>query len=395
MQADATLIKKTDQCVMCGLCLPHCPTYRVSQHEAESPRGRISLIKALAQNQLQASPAIQTHLQSCTGCMRCQEVCPANVPYHEIIDVGRSLYQPKLDFSMRCLHYSLVTLLSRTWGHKLFSLLQTMARGIYNLGLFRHNELIQLAQLHTRQKQYTSAAQLDSSKKNVFIFPGCTAQLLDQETLNNTIKIVNTLGFQAKTPKNLICCSALAQHSGLTELAQQQRHYCKENLYIEQSSEIISFASGCGQQLDENFANSSKCHLDIHAWLNNEDRLQQLILRPLEKRVLVHTPCSMQTNSHNVEAMFNVLKTIPDVTIQILANDQGCCGAGGMQLLTPQTSNQALLQYMLKTIQQYSPDIIVTANIGCALQLRKGLQQIKLKVEVMHPVTLLARQLVQ
>ena len=96
MSPEVDLTKAADQCVMCGMCLPYCPTYQVSQHEAESPRGRISLVKAFSEGQLTASESLETHLQSCTGCMKCQQVCPANVPYQDIIDHGRYLYRKKL-----------------------------------------------------------------------------------------------------------------------------------------------------------------------------------------------------------------------------------------------------------------------------------------------------------
>ena len=393
MQADASLIKKTDQCVMCGLCLPHCPTYRVSRHEAESPRGRISLIKAFAQEQLPASPAIQAHLQSCTTCLRCQQVCPANVPYDDIIDAGRDLYRSNLNAGTRYLQYIVASLLSRKWGQKLFSILQPTARGVYKLGLFRHNELIQLAQLQPKQKPVISTVRITSSKNKVTIFPGCTAELFDQETLNNVIEIVNALGFQAKLPHKLLCCSALARHSGITQLAAQQQYDCEQYLHATESSEIITFASGCGQQLDEISDGWNSNHLDIHDWLTKENRFRQLTLKPLAEKILVHTPCSMQVSPHKVEAMLRILRSIPDIAIRTFEDDQGCCGAGGMQLLTPQASNHALLQSMLKTIRKDSADIIVTANIGCALQLRKGIQQAKLDIKVMHPITLLNRQL--
>ena len=393
MSTKSKLIKNTEQCVMCGLCLPHCPTYQVSQHEGESPRGRISLIKAYAQGQLNASTAIQTHLQSCTACMKCEQVCPANVPYHSILDAGRSLYRDKLKFTTRNLQAITIYLLTRRWGHRLLSLLRIGATRLFRFKWFSQFQAVQLAQALGQQDIPFTHCINHQTEKSVTIFPGCTADVFDRETLYSTIQVVSAVGYQAKLPKNILCCSALAQHSGLLDLANQQRRRTIENLPTENTQELISFASGCGQQLDSEQSEISYRHRDIHAWLNDENRLQKLNIRPLHKIVLVHIPCSMQSNAHNAQAMLNMLQAIPDITLQHFENKFACCGAGGMQLLTPEKSNLALVQAMIDFIQRSAVDIIVSANIGCALQLRKGLLQIGLDIEVLHPVALLQRQI--
>ena len=76
---------------MCGLCLPHCPTYRLDQHEAESPRGRIALARRLSAGQLEVSEAALAHLDHCLGCLSCQAVCPSQVQYEEILVQTRAL----------------------------------------------------------------------------------------------------------------------------------------------------------------------------------------------------------------------------------------------------------------------------------------------------------------
>ncbi len=104
---------------MCGLCLPHCPTYAVSQHEGESPRGRISLVKAFLEEQLDPSPALNQHLQSCTTCLKCQQVCPAKVDFEAIIDAGRSAYRKHLPVIPRLLQTLLIHGLSSGIGQTL------------------------------------------------------------------------------------------------------------------------------------------------------------------------------------------------------------------------------------------------------------------------------------
>jgi len=100
--ADDRLAALADQCVMCGLCLPHCPTYRLEQVEAESPRGRIALARALADGRLHPTPAALTHLDHCLGCLSCQKVCPSDVQYEEILVRTRAATLPRATGSTAC-----------------------------------------------------------------------------------------------------------------------------------------------------------------------------------------------------------------------------------------------------------------------------------------------------
>ena len=393
MPSKSSLIENTEQCVMCGLCLPHCPTYRVSRHEGESPRGRISLIKAYAQGQLSASAATQTHLQSCTACMKCEQVCPAKVPYRAILDTGRLLYRNKLNFTTRYAQTIAINLLNSRWGHRLLAFLRACAISVSKFDWFSRFEIIKLAKALPKQRTNITRSAASNTEKSVTIFPGCTAELFDRETLHSSVQVIAAVGYKAKLPKNILCCSALAQHSGLIDLANQQQQRTCDFLHAENTQELISFATGCGQQLDSIQLNTSYHHQDIHIWLNDNNRLQQLNIKPLRKKALVHFPCSMQSSQGHSQAMTNVLQIIPDLTLLNFDNNFGCCGAGGMQLLTPEKSNLALLQDMIKFIRQSAPDVIVSANIGCALQLQKGLQQSGLDIEIVHPVTLLYRQI--
>src|SRR3954467_2475401 len=90
VQPDARLLALADQCLMCGLCLPHCPTYRISLDEAESPRGRIALARLIAGGELAAGPGALQHLDQCLACLSCEKVCPSEVRYGEIITRTRA-----------------------------------------------------------------------------------------------------------------------------------------------------------------------------------------------------------------------------------------------------------------------------------------------------------------
>ena len=383
MPTEVDLTKAADQCVMCGMCLPHCPTYQVSQHEAESPRGRISLVKAFSEGKLSASATLETHLQSCTGCMKCQQICPANVPYQEIIDSGRYLYRHKLKISTRFLQKLSLAIMTHQWGHQLLSLTSHVAKFAPN-----KNRFISLLKLISKPAIVNSTT---TNQRSITVLPGCTGSLFDQQTLNSVTRILSHLNIHATTPKKLMCCGALAQHSGYPQLAHKQVTTLKTYLSQQDTTEFISFASGCGRQLNHYIADTQHQHKDIISWLASSAKINSVKFEPLMQRVLVHKPCTLKDNEAG--HVIKLLSLIPN--IQLLEFDDGifCCGAGGMQLITPEASNRQLIDTKINTVHRIQPDLIVSSNIGCSLSLKLGLQDAGLDINVIHPVTLLAQQL--
>ena len=113
------IIDAADQCVMCGLCLPHCPTYTLAQTEPESPRGRIALVRALYEGKLESSQSITSHLDHCLTCMNCERVCPANVDYEKIIDAGREVTSKTKSGFERLQQSFLLFVLSKNYVRKI------------------------------------------------------------------------------------------------------------------------------------------------------------------------------------------------------------------------------------------------------------------------------------
>ena len=382
MSFEVDLNKAADQCVMCGMCLPHCPTYQVSQHEAESPRGRISLVKAFSEGQLNASASLEIHLQSCTGCMKCQQICPANVPYQEIIDSGRYLYRRKLNFCAKLHQKISLAVMTHQWGHRLLSLLSAAAKLAPTKNRFAR--LLRLA---------NHSDVIDSTTTNqhcVTILPGCTGSLFDQQTLNSVITLLSHLNIHATIPDKLMCCGALAQHSGHPQQAQKQTSIISHYLNQHNVTEFISFASGCGRQLNDHVADDKHQHKDIISWLVSSSKFNTAKFDALSQRVLVHNPCTLKDDE--AENVIKLLSLIPKIQLLEFNDDIFCCGAGGMQLISPKESNRALNDSKISTINILKPDLIVSSNIGCSLSFQLGLQDAGLDINVIHPVTLLAQQ---
>lgn len=369
---------------MCGLCLPHCPTYAVSQNESESPRGRISLVKAYLQGQLSSSDGLEQHLQSCTGCFSCQRVCPAKVEYDEIIDAGRAAYRKNLSFSTKFMQQLTNSMLTTRQGQKFVQKSSSLVQRFPSLNKNRIGNVLQLAQLKNKVSHITPASK-------TMIFSGCTGDVFDQTTLRSLSFLMRKLGVEPHIPTSPLCCGALTQHSGLPEKAQKHRNNIETYCAKHQIEQYISFASGCGRELNKFSPTNSAQHIDAHQWLLAQTELTTLSIRPLTKRVLVHTPCSM--NSQADLDMRAILATIPDLHLLEFDDEINCCGAGGMQLITPSESNTKLALKKASRIEQLKPEIIVSANIGCAMQFRQTLAQHAVNIEVIHPITLLARQI--
>lgn len=383
MSSAMNINKAADQCVMCGMCLPHCPTYKISQHEAESPRGRISLIKAYSEQDLQSSEALHSHLHSCTTCLKCEQVCPANVPYEELIDQGRALYRKELSLITRLLQSITISMLTTKWGHRIISLARNMTRCL--------PAKFHLVQLLRFASYKSSLSNHGDHSKSITVLPGCTGNIFDQQTLDSVTKILGTLGYDTKCPDEILCCGALAQHSGLPEIASTQIQATKNYLNNSESNEYISFASGCGRQYNKCLSTPETQHYDILSWLLNNNKTKSLKINSLSEHVLIHIPCTVE--QQNIDLCEQVINLIPNIKVSMFNDGLSCCGAGGAQLLSPQDSNQSLLNTKVHAIKSLQPDMIVSSNIGCAMHLKTGLAKAGLDIEVIHPVTLLSRQL--
>ena len=383
MSNNELLSRATDQCVMCGMCLPHCPTYQVSQNEAESPRGRISLIKAFNENKLAPSLAIETHLQSCTGCMQCEQICPAKVPYQHILDSGRELYRPHLSLLSRGMQMLSIVLLTTMYGQKLAAIGRALGACLPAAGHF-------ISLLKAARRSPRAAMQAGRLTSPISIFSGCTGDLFDRQTLAATDSVLRRLGHSAGFLDSHICCGALSQHSGSPAQARQQVKKLHAVLARRQISTLVSLASGCGRQLKQQLPADIQ-HYDIMTWLKDFSDIGTLALAPFNRRVLVHAPCTYEKSER--AATNHLLDLIPQITRLECNDDFACCGAGGGQLLLPEKSNVALVNKKVQAIQAVRADIVVSANTGCSLFLKTALQKSALDIEVIHPVTLIARQL--
>ena len=387
------LLREADRCVKCGLCLPHCPTYLKLTNEADSPRGRISLIQALLGDDLGPSASLQRHLDRCLGCRACERACPSGVAFGRMIDGARA--------RMRATGGSRAASLS-PWLLQMLSDRERLSRYARILPLARRAKLLILAEklaLKRNHRQWLRVARVlpdhaahpglhparHPSGRSLQLFIGCVASLADRRAINAAIAVLTRLGYAVDIPKSQVCCGALHRHNGFPDQADR---LCASNRELTRNSRaeaLITLATACHLELTEHAASELPV-ISITDFLLNllTQTASPTAFEPLNARIAVHTPCSARTDQS-----VRLLKLIPDAQVFELPDNAICCGAAGSYLLTQSRLSAALGRDKKAHLDTTRADILVTSNTGCAIQFRlQGLQ-----TEILHPIELINRQL--
>jgi glycolate oxidase iron-sulfur subunit len=395
--AAAHIAALADQCVKCGLCLPHCPTYRVGRSEAESPRGRIAFAHALARGQLAATPALTTHLDNCLACMSCERVCPSHVRYAQLIVATRGLLhetaairgKSTLDFLLA--RPRLLRVLLRLADALRPALQSRWLRPLWRVcGLARWvQELPRLP----RVKPLPSAQPVPS-RGRIGLFVGCVAGVVDRDVHAAAARLLGALGYEVVVPRTQGCCGALALHAGDIAQADASGHRVRAAFAGTNVDTVLVSASGCcGTLRDCVFAGAVVRVREIHEFLDADDRIGELRWRPYPARIALHTPCTQTNIARAGAAVGRLLARIPQLDVTALPEQPACCGAAGDYFLGHAAIADALRAETLEQARTAKPDLLVTSNVGCRIFLDNGLRQLGIDVPVTHPVVLLAQQL--
>lgn len=385
---------EADRCVMCGLCLPHCPTFLLTGNEAESPRGRIVLMSALAEGTLEPDDALLGHLDRCIGCRACERMCPSGVRYGELIRDSRSLAPRSA---------GLGSLARSAWGRRGIELyrksgLQPVVRATGVLGngsLSRAEALLPTA---ANRRPGTEPRSSRDGGDTVTLFTGCMGPSFDEEAVGSAVIVLEAFGHAVQVLEEG-CCGALDLHAGRTGAARTRAVDLVERVL--DSRAVVGLASGCtaamreyGGWLDHPEVGGFTAKVaDICTFLADLPTPTEVSLRPLDEPVLVHVPCSTRNILREEKALFRLLGRIPGLQAIPLGDDTLCCGAGGDYMLRHPGMAGQLRARKIDAVRSAGARLLVSGNIGCALHLAAGLREAGLPTEVMHPVTLLARQL--
>ncbi|HYA19741.1 MAG TPA: (Fe-S)-binding protein [Burkholderiales bacterium] len=407
------LVQIADRCVACGLCLPHCPTYRKTLSEADSPRGRIQLMKGVLESRIPPNKRFVEHIDLCLTCRACERVCPNSVAYGQLVDGAREFIETlrrgnRIDRWMR--RFVFDGLIAKPLRlEKLAAVLRFYQRSglqrlVRRIGLLRWIQLdeferhLPLVQRGFDWRENYPATR--SAKGEVALFLGCVARIMDNTTLKAAVYVLNRLGYTVRVPKNQTCCGALHQHSGDALAAKQLAAQNLNAFPLADLDAIICTASGCGATLTEYHLMlgkdakpfSSKV-ADFSEFLGRVEDWSAVPVQPFQEKIAVHDPCTLRNVMRQEQAPYALLRRIPKAQIVALAGNDQCCGAAGTYFLSQPEMAQRLIADKIEAVREGAVQWLATSNPGCAMHFAEALRKNGLEVKIAHPATIVARQM--
>lgn len=385
MNPDA-LTAAADRCVKCGLCLPHCPTYGLRQHEAESPRGRIALIQGLVEGVIEDDDEVRAHLDACLLCRNCEPVCPSGVAFGELMDGVRARLaegrRPALLLQILTDPARLGLLAGAgAWVQRLH--LAALVPGSYQEPL----------QWLTRRGP-ASGRRIDAgdrpASRRVALFTGCVTRVTDAPAIAAATRLLAALGIGVDIPAQQGCCGALHLHAGFPAQAEDFARRNQEAFVGPDLEAVVAVASGCGAHLAEHGGLGLPVR-DLGAYLAAQAWPEELLQALPAQSVALHQPCTLRNVLREDEAVLALLRRFPSLEVKVL--ESGCCGAAGLQLMSASGMASELARPLVDQLRQCGAPVLLTSNTGCALHLSSELRAAGLSVEVRHPVEFIAEQL--
>jgi glycolate oxidase iron-sulfur subunit len=396
-------------CIHCGLCLEACPTYVITGNENDGPRGRLYLMRAVAEGRLeQTSEAFATHIDRCLGCRACEQVCPAGVEYGQLLEASREVLleaQPKSDLANRLLRFVLRHVWRSPWRLRMFFGASRLFR---DLGLAR---LLLKSGLLPARVEF-GVALLESSKgrshaktqrskgvsrdaESVMLFAGCVGEGLFARVNRATERVLSGNDFKVEAPPEQVCCGALHAHAGDLEGA---RALARKNIAaFDADAPIITNAGGCGamlktyghlfandESLAEKAANFSARVRDV------SQQLATVAMRtapsPVQAPLTYDTSCHLMYGQGGGEASERMLRAVAGKDFVALTGSERCCGAAGVYNLLQPEMSQRVLKEKLDHVKSTGAGILATGNPGCQMHIGAGARLSGMKLSVCHPV---------
>lgn len=400
-----------DACVHCGFCLQSCPTYLATGDEADGPRGRIALMRALELGALAPSdPALTTHLDRCLGCRGCEPVCPSGVGYGQGLEEARTriaAVRPMPGFARLALWamtapviapvvYALARALRWTGIPRLLS---GRGRLGFAMGMLDATEPrrggwgVVPADAVLGSGPHRSEP-LPTPHSPVLLFTGCIMDGLFRHVHDATTRTLAVNGFAVTSPAGQVCCGALHAHAGLHAEAQA---FARRNIAAFGSSDaaVVVNSAGCGALLKE-YGRLLQGDPDaVRFSARVRDVTELLADRGPEPggvtsaRVAYDPPCHLLHAQHVDDPPRRVLGAIPGLTLVPVASAEQCCGSAGLYSLTEPEMSRAVLDTKIANLRAAAPDVVATGNPGCLMQIGAGLRAAGSATAVQHPVELL------
>ncbi len=398
-----------DACVHCGFCLQACPTFVATGDEADSPRGRIELMRALEAGELAPDdPAVVVHLDRCLGCRGCEPVCPSGVGYGRGIEAARALLATKRRPAplARAALWALTTPGPSRIAYRFARLLRAtgLPGRLAGWGRFRFAMgMLAASAPEGGGKRWRSVKVGGGAPRSslhhppptspaspVLLFRGCVMDGLFSHVHDATVRTLEVNGYAVREVPRQVCCGALHAHAGLREEA---RRLARGNVaaFADGDEPIVVNSAGCGAMLKEygHLVDEAKFAARVR------DVTELLAARgprpgaPVDAQVAYDPPCHLLHAQRIADEPYRVLAAIPVLRVVSLPDAAQCCGSAGLFTLLEPAMSRAVLAPKLASLRTASPQVVATGNPGCLMQLGAGLAAGGLRAAARHPVELL------
>lgn len=412
---------ETLDCVHCGLCIPHCPTHGVTGREADSPRGRIYLMRGWAEGRNELSEDAHRHLDRCIVCRACESVCPSGIRMGEMMEwfrhetgrarpsgaaaspLGRFLLRRVLPYRRRIAAVTDLMALYRLTGLRaaVDAALRRTAPGLARAHALQPD----VPARGLRRIAAGAHPALGPRRARVALFLGCVASEWFAPVHHATIRVLRRNGCEVVIPEEQTCCGALHRHAGLLDdaralLARNHAAFARGSY-----DAVVVNAAGCGASLKDALPEDSPGARDVgEADRSSPDAapvyrdvcelLAELGLVPPDRevraRVAYDQPCHLVHGQRvGRDVVEGLLRSIPGLEIVPLPRSERCCGAGGVYNIFHPEMSGPIRDEKVSDLLASGADVVVTGNPGCAMQISAGLRG--RRIEVLHPVELLDR----
>jgi glycolate oxidase iron-sulfur subunit len=411
-------VEGVNRCVHCGLCLAYCPTFSLLGTEMDSPRGRIYLIKSLAEGRIALSDSTVEHLDLCLGCRACETVCPSGVPYGQLIEAGRAEIERRrpggaarrlfrwVNFSLLLPHPRLLGVAAAGLRFYQRSGLQRLARasGLLRLlpGRLRDWEplLPELPSRADRAPLPERVAAESPKRVTVALLTGCIQQVAFGPQNRATARVLAKNGAEVVVPRRQACCGALHAHSGEHDEAQRLARRTIEVFEQAGGDYVIVNTSGCGAHMKAYgtlLADDAQWEERARRFASRvRDISEFLAMEPLRgplggvrRTVTYHDPCHVVHGQKIRNEPRALLAQIPGLKLVELPESDWCCGSAGTYNLTQPEMARRLQQRKVAHIRETGAEAVVTSNPGCIIQIAQGLQAAGTSIQVQHIVDVL------
>jgi glycolate oxidase iron-sulfur subunit len=402
-------------CVHCGMCSSTCPTFTELGDENDSPRGRIYLMRAVADGRLEAEGTLERHLQTCLDCRACETACPSGVHYGRLIEPFRMAMEEKnqtllhkYDWFRQIILFRLFPYAGRLrlaltpvrWAQRLGVYDWAERTGLLKLVPGRLGQMVTLLPPPVAQgpKLPSFLPAKGRCRARVAFFVGCVADAMFRPTHWATLRVLQENGCDITIPRGQGCCGAIRYHAGDSGGARRDADANVAAFKLNDIDAVIVNHAGCGAMMKEYGLHWSDEQQAARQQFADKVRdinefLDELGLVPPSGRIdavaTYHDACHLGHAQKVTDAPRRLLAKIPGLEIHDLPETEICCGSAGTYNLNYGPMARALGKRKLDNIKSTGARIALASNAGCLLQIMREVRQAGEPIRVMHPIDLL------